>query len=170
MTISVVQIFLSALIGTAVFLLVWSLFRIPLHAEIPAHLRLKRRLALPEPILSEHRLRRHVEALLGKNRTRVEASLRTWLPKVAVVRHRLLFRPFVLVTTGTTTRRSALSKCRRDCVYSRRHGCNHSRRRCPLHGASPCAGAPRSITPCGPCSSARATPPWLATRAATPRR
>jgi len=38
-----------------------------IYAEIPERLRLKRRLDLPEPILSECRLRQHVEKLLAKN-------------------------------------------------------------------------------------------------------
>ena len=38
-----------------------------IYAEIPDHLRFKRRLDLPEPILSECRLRQHVEKLLAKN-------------------------------------------------------------------------------------------------------
>lgn len=39
-----------------------------LYAEIPERLRLKRRLRLPEPILDEESLRRHVEGLLEKNK------------------------------------------------------------------------------------------------------
>ena len=39
-----------------------------LYANIPDELRLKRRLDLPEPFLSEYALRRHVEGLLAKNR------------------------------------------------------------------------------------------------------
>jgi glycine dehydrogenase subunit 1 len=37
------------------------------YADIPAQLRLERDLDLPEPLLSEHALVRHVEELLGKN-------------------------------------------------------------------------------------------------------
>jgi glycine dehydrogenase subunit 1 len=37
------------------------------YADIPSQLRLKRDLDLPEPLLSEHALVRHVEDLLGKN-------------------------------------------------------------------------------------------------------
>ncbi len=39
------------------------------YAEIPENLRLRRRLDLPEPFLSEFALRRHVEGLLKKNRS-----------------------------------------------------------------------------------------------------
>ena len=39
-----------------------------LYAEIPSHLRLGRRLNLPEPILDEASIKRHVERLLQKNR------------------------------------------------------------------------------------------------------
>ncbi|UCF94804.1 MAG: aminomethyl-transferring glycine dehydrogenase subunit GcvPA [Desulfobacterales bacterium] len=39
-----------------------------LYAEIPEHLRLQGRLNLPEPILDEYSLRRHVEELLNKNK------------------------------------------------------------------------------------------------------
>ena len=39
-----------------------------LFAEIPANLRFKGRLDIPEPILSEYALKRHVEELLSKNR------------------------------------------------------------------------------------------------------
>lgn len=39
-----------------------------IYAEIPERLRLKRRLDLPAPILSECRLRQHVEKLLSKNK------------------------------------------------------------------------------------------------------
>jgi len=38
-----------------------------IYAEIPEHLRFKRRLNLPEPILSECRLRQHVEKILARN-------------------------------------------------------------------------------------------------------
>ena len=38
-----------------------------LYAEIPEHLRMRGRLNLPEPILDEFSLRRHVEGLLNKN-------------------------------------------------------------------------------------------------------
>ena len=38
-----------------------------IYAEIPDHLRFKRRLDLPEPILSECRLRQHVEKILSRN-------------------------------------------------------------------------------------------------------
>ncbi len=38
-----------------------------LYAEIPEHLRFKRRLRLPDPILAEDSLRRHLEGLLDKN-------------------------------------------------------------------------------------------------------
>lgn len=38
-----------------------------LYASIPDALRLKRRLSLPEPFLSEYALRRHIERLLSKN-------------------------------------------------------------------------------------------------------
>ena len=39
------------------------------YAEIPESLRLKSRLKLPEPLLSEQELVRHVEGLLAKNQT-----------------------------------------------------------------------------------------------------
>lgn len=39
------------------------------YADIPENLRLKGRLNLPEPLLSEHELVRHVEGLLAKNQT-----------------------------------------------------------------------------------------------------
>lgn len=39
-----------------------------LYVEIPDRLRFKRKLRLPEPILSEHALKRHVEALLDRNK------------------------------------------------------------------------------------------------------
>jgi glycine dehydrogenase subunit 1 len=39
-----------------------------LYAEIPEHLRFKRKLRLPEPILNEYDLKRHVEELLEKNK------------------------------------------------------------------------------------------------------
>jgi glycine dehydrogenase subunit 1 len=39
-----------------------------IYAEIPDRLRLKRRLDLPEPILSECRLRQHVEGILSRNK------------------------------------------------------------------------------------------------------
>ena len=38
-----------------------------LYAEIPEHLRFKRKLKLPQPLLSEDDLRRHIEGLLEKN-------------------------------------------------------------------------------------------------------
>src|SRR5208283_3210721 len=38
-----------------------------LYSEIPEHLRFKRKLKLPEPILDEYDLKRHVEGLLEKN-------------------------------------------------------------------------------------------------------
>ena len=38
-----------------------------LYVEIPEHLRFKRKLRLPEPILDEYTIRRHVEGLLEKN-------------------------------------------------------------------------------------------------------
>ena len=38
-----------------------------LYAEIPPELRMQRPLNLPEPLLSEHRLKRHVQSLLAKN-------------------------------------------------------------------------------------------------------
>jgi len=37
-------------------------------AEIPDHLRFKRRLDVPGPIASEYALRRHVEEILDKNK------------------------------------------------------------------------------------------------------
>ena len=40
-----------------------------LYESIPAHLRLGRRLDLPDPFPSEYDLRRHVEGLLKRNRT-----------------------------------------------------------------------------------------------------
>lgn len=40
-----------------------------LYESIPAHLRLGRKLDLPDPFPSEYDLRRHVEGLLGRNRT-----------------------------------------------------------------------------------------------------
>jgi glycine dehydrogenase subunit 1 len=40
-----------------------------LYAEIPNHLRLNRRLNVPEALASEYDLRRHVEDILGKNKT-----------------------------------------------------------------------------------------------------
>lgn len=40
-----------------------------LYQEIPDHLRLNRRLSLPEPFPSEHQLRRHVKDILSKNKT-----------------------------------------------------------------------------------------------------
>jgi glycine dehydrogenase subunit 1 len=43
------------------------------YADIPEHLRFKGRLNLPEPLLSEIELSRHVEGLLGKNRSTGEA-------------------------------------------------------------------------------------------------
>jgi len=43
------------------------------YADIPADLRLKRRLNLPEPCLSEYELVRHVEGLLAKNTSTREA-------------------------------------------------------------------------------------------------
>ena len=39
------------------------------YAEIPERLRLKRPLDLPKPLLSEVELVRHVEALLGRNKS-----------------------------------------------------------------------------------------------------
>src|SRR3989304_1338705 len=39
-----------------------------LYAEIPEHLRLHERMNLPEPILDEYSIRKHVEALLDRNR------------------------------------------------------------------------------------------------------
>jgi glycine dehydrogenase subunit 1 len=39
-----------------------------LYAEIPEHLRFKRKMNLPEPILDEYSLKRHVEGLLNKNK------------------------------------------------------------------------------------------------------
>lgn len=44
-----------------------------LYAEIPAELRMQRPLNLPEPLLSEHRLKRHVQSLLAKNKSCNEA-------------------------------------------------------------------------------------------------
>lgn len=44
-----------------------------LYAEIPDHLRLKRKLDLPQPLLSEAALVRHVEGLLAKNTSTREA-------------------------------------------------------------------------------------------------
>lgn len=38
-----------------------------LYAEIPEHLRFKRKLRLPQPLLDEYALRRHIEGLLEKN-------------------------------------------------------------------------------------------------------
>ena len=38
-----------------------------LHADIPDELKLKRQMDLPEPMTSEHELRRHVEGILSKN-------------------------------------------------------------------------------------------------------
>ncbi len=40
-----------------------------IYAEIPEHLRFKRKLDLPEPLLSEYALRRHVEKILSKNKS-----------------------------------------------------------------------------------------------------
>lgn len=39
-----------------------------IYSEIPEHLRFKGRLNLPEPLLSEYSMRRHVEEMLGKNK------------------------------------------------------------------------------------------------------
>lgn len=39
------------------------------YRDIPDSLRLKRRMNLPEPFLSEYALRRHVEQILAKNKT-----------------------------------------------------------------------------------------------------
>ncbi len=39
-----------------------------LYEEIPDHLKFKRKLKLPDPILDEYQIRRHVEALLEKNK------------------------------------------------------------------------------------------------------
>ncbi|NDP48182.1 MAG: aminomethyl-transferring glycine dehydrogenase subunit GcvPA [Sulfuriferula multivorans] len=44
-----------------------------LYAEIPPELRMQRPLSLPEPFLSEHRLKRHVQSLLAKNKSCAEA-------------------------------------------------------------------------------------------------
>jgi glycine dehydrogenase subunit 1 len=44
-----------------------------LYAEIPPELRMQRPLNLPEPLLSEHRLKRHVQSLLAKNKSCAEA-------------------------------------------------------------------------------------------------
>lgn len=43
-----------------------------LYAEIPEHLRLKEKMNLPEPILDECSLRRHVEGILNKNKNCTE--------------------------------------------------------------------------------------------------
>lgn len=43
-----------------------------LYSEIPEHLRFRGRLAIPEAILSEYELRRHMESLLNKNTTSKE--------------------------------------------------------------------------------------------------
>ena len=43
-----------------------------LYAEIPEHLRLKGRLNLPEPILDEYSIKRHLEALLNQNKNCLE--------------------------------------------------------------------------------------------------
>ena len=43
-----------------------------LYAEIPEHLRLHERMNLPEAILDEHSIRRHVEGLLNRNRNCTE--------------------------------------------------------------------------------------------------
>ncbi len=40
-----------------------------IYAEIPAHLRFKGTMDLPEPLLSEYALRRHVEGILAQNKT-----------------------------------------------------------------------------------------------------
>jgi glycine dehydrogenase subunit 1 len=40
-----------------------------IYQVIPEHLRLKRKLKLPEPYLSEHELKRHVKGILSKNKT-----------------------------------------------------------------------------------------------------
>ena len=42
------------------------------YVDIPERLRLKRKLALPEPLLAEYDLKKHVEGLLAKNRTSEE--------------------------------------------------------------------------------------------------
>ena len=44
-----------------------------LYAEIPSELRMQRPLRLPEPLLSEHRLKRHVQSLLAKNTSCAQA-------------------------------------------------------------------------------------------------
>ena len=40
--------------------------------DVPKHLRLAQKLALPEPFVSEYALKRHVHAVLAKNRTAAE--------------------------------------------------------------------------------------------------
>ena len=43
-----------------------------IYAEIPEHLRFKGTMNLPEPLLSEYELRRHVEGILAQNKTCTE--------------------------------------------------------------------------------------------------
>ena len=73
-----------------------------LYSEIPEHLRFKRELKLPKPILDEYDLRRHVESLLEKNN-----NCKDYLTSWALAAHSTLFP---LCATRLTDEASSLPR------------------------------------------------------------